>query len=383
MSEYTNAIEGHYFLSAILFLLTFFYWIYKASLQKASKKVHASNEKTMLDVIYLRLVFLILWFLTAFRGLSIGNDTIAYYEIYQTIQKYGVDPEREIEIGYQYFNAFLARIFPGSDAGFYLLLILSSSLLYWQIWKMIERKSPSFFLSIIVFFCLYYGTFQSMIRQEIAIAIVLSGVPFLEQKKPFRFALFVIAASFFHSSALVTLLFIIFYYYTFRWRWLVSGIVAATLISLFNIPQKLMLVLRLKTAYAVQTDNFSAVTVMLMLYTIYLGLNILLPKEERNWGQHGRSCEQVVHYGFLLWCMSAAIIFYIIAYSTAVMERMTLYFSLMSVIYVPEIIRRLKDQSTIFIISYVFTIMIWMYATIILLFRPEWNHIYPYSFFWS
>lgn len=118
MSEYTNAIEGHYFLSAILFLLTFFYWIYKASLQKASKKVHASNEKTMLDVIYLRLVFLILWFLTAFRGLSIGNDTIAYYEIYQTIQKYGVDPEREIEIGYQYFNAFLARIiFPGSDAG--------------------------------------------------------------------------------------------------------------------------------------------------------------------------------------------------------------------------------------------------------------------------
>lgn len=386
MSEYTNAVEGHYLLSATLLLLTFFYWCFKVSLQKANNRTHvlyAPNEKTILDMLYLRVVFFILWFLTAFRGLDVGNDTYTYYEIYRKIQREGVDPSNEyIEIGYQYLNSFLAGIFP-DDVGFYILLILSSTFLYWQIWKLIERKSPSFFLSIVVFFCLYYGTFQSMIRQEIAAAIVLSGFSFLEQKKWVRFFLLVLLASFFHSSVWVMLLFIPFYCLPFRWSFLPLGTVIVAFISLFNIPQRLMVLLQIKTDYAVETDNFIAVSVMIVLYAIYLAMNIMVPEENRNWSQSCQNDDEGVNYSFLLWCMTAAIFFYILAYSTAVMERMTLYFSLMSVIYVPEVIRRIKDSSTMFIISYVFTIMIWLYATVVLMFRPEWNHIYPHSFFWS
>lgn len=72
--------------------------------------------------------------------------------------------------------------------------------------KFIEKKSDNPFFSFVVYIALYYmyGTF--LLRQVIAIGIILFSIDYIENKKIIKFIMVVLIASLFHKTALIFLI---------------------------------------------------------------------------------------------------------------------------------------------------------------------------------
>jgi hypothetical protein len=65
------------------------------------------------------------------------------------------------------------------------------------------------------------------------------------------------------------------------------------------------------------------------------------------------------------------------------LDRISDYFMVFSLIYLPNCIKGIKNTRLKALIIYLVTVLFFMYVTLILIFRPEWNILYPYSFFFS
>src|SRR5699024_7747549 len=144
----------------------------------------------------------ILFFLSAFRDISIGTDTESYEGIFNRVLLGGQIVQ---EAGWYYFNKVVVLL--GGD--FRWVLILSSLLVITPIYRVSRRYSFNPCLSIFLFYSLYfYLQSFNIMRQIIAVSILLLFIPFLFDKKYFYFIICVCLASLFHTTALLALPFI-------------------------------------------------------------------------------------------------------------------------------------------------------------------------------
>src|SRR5699024_7439203 len=130
---------------------------------------------------HLTVSFLILFFLSAFRDISIGTDTESYEGIFNRVLLGGQIVQ---EAGWYYFNKVVVLL--GGD--FRWVLILSSLLVITPIYRVSRRYSFNPCLSIFLFYSLYfYLQSFNIMRQIIAVSILLLFIPFLFDKKYFYF----------------------------------------------------------------------------------------------------------------------------------------------------------------------------------------------------
>ena len=86
------------------------------------------------------------------------------------------------------------------------------------VWKMRERLSSVLFL--FSYYCFFYVTFFSMMRQGIAVAICIYSLVYFVNKNIWKFLLTVVIAYFFHNSAILMLLLIpIYYMKDLKWKY--------------------------------------------------------------------------------------------------------------------------------------------------------------------
>ena len=138
------------------------------------------NKKLELNKIILRVAFLVLGFMAAFRGMDITNDTSAYYRTYQEIAYNGFAGETRMEIGYVAFNVFLSHLFQDNLIGFHVLLFITSAFSYLALEQWIERHADSYGVCIIAFYFLSNQSFMSAIRQSVALGFILWALMALE-----------------------------------------------------------------------------------------------------------------------------------------------------------------------------------------------------------
>jgi hypothetical protein len=90
------------------------------------------------------------------------------------------------------------------------LLVVSlivNVLIFSTLYYYFENKKKSIALGFLVYYVVYFFWSMNIIRQMIAIAIILYGTRFLEKHKYIKFLLFVLLATSFHYSSVVSLLF--------------------------------------------------------------------------------------------------------------------------------------------------------------------------------
>ena len=88
------------------------------------------------------------------------------------------------------------------------------------VWKLREQLSSVLFL--FSYYCFFYVTSFSMMRQGIAVAICIYSLIFFVNKNLLKFLLTVAIAYFFHNSAILMLLLIpIYYMKDFKWKYFV------------------------------------------------------------------------------------------------------------------------------------------------------------------
>jgi len=109
---------------------------------------------------------------------------------------------------FEYGYGISVWIFKLLSSNYTLFLLLHAIIYYLLIFKSFQRYSTNLFLSLMLYYTLSMGIMGSN-RQLIALAICLYAIRFVIEKKPLLFFLFVVFASFFHTTALF---FVIYYF---------------------------------------------------------------------------------------------------------------------------------------------------------------------------
>ncbi|VUW96841.1 Uncharacterised protein [[Ruminococcus] torques] len=178
--------------------------------------IHANtNQRRRKRFVIVAFALMIL--LAGLRSPSVGIDLRQHYaRNFTIIASYAWSQLASFttpyEIGYCYYTKFLTLI--STDVQFY--IFVTSFIIYAAIGYFIYKESTDVVMSteLVILSCLYY-MFMNIIRQGMAVAIVLVGFVWLDYsrrnlKDYVKFAIMIILASTFHNSAILCMSIILF-----------------------------------------------------------------------------------------------------------------------------------------------------------------------------
>lgn len=143
--------------------------------------------------------------LLTFRGITVGSDTITYYNIFNWTSSINLFEAQQsnIEYGYLLLNRFIHFV----NGNFTLLLFVISLITIFGILQFIYNFSDNIFMSIIVFvgFTYYFMAFN-ISRQFLAIGIDLIASTYLIRGKKWKSLLLIIIAGLMHNAGYLYLI---------------------------------------------------------------------------------------------------------------------------------------------------------------------------------
>lgn len=344
------------------------------------------NNQKLGNKVYLFIAFAVLYIISTFRSSNIGNDTTEYFYMFQ---KFGqainvLELDTTIELGYVLFNKFLYSISPNPM----ILLAVTSAFVLGTVALFIYKNSPMAWLSIFLFinFRIYYFTLSG-IRQSIALAIILISYKFIKERKPIIFSLLIILASFFHASALI---FIIVYPLSkinfskvVMWLYLAVGIFFFITFNyfidiIFKIFPKYQVYLYSDYFENVRLASFVDFSIIFIIFIFGLMFkfnNLKLAERIKSNSNEEKN--------ILFTIISIAVIVTLIAINASIIKRAAFYFFIFVIIYIPITIKEIKNKKVRILVTYSILVLATLYNIIILVYRPEWQHVYPFEFFWN
>ena len=297
------------------------------------------DRKKLVTVVTLQF-FLIL----ALRDPSLGVDLVNYSTGYNYISSLGFTDmlsrlnflstaelvyPHEYESGYVVLNWLLGKI----GISFHAFLILHAAFCMVSFGVFIYRYSKLPWLSFAMLIAFSYFEYSfGILRQLLAIAVLLWAVPMIEKKgRWWAFFLLVLLAFTFHRTAIVfAVLYLARYVKVTRIVYLANAALWGLLIALtpliFNVFVTRILALLGKNTYAKFSFEWSNMTTLLLLFAVaaFFTLDFTSLKETRN---------SILCWGFLL-----TMPFQIFAMSNEVFGRMTLYYMILGIALIPNIL---------------------------------------------
>lgn len=312
---------------------------------------------------------LVLWAITAFRSIDMGNDTKVYVKYFNIFAREGINSQRTFEIGYQILNVIFSKI--SNDPHIFLIIMASIMYLFTGIY--IYKYSKNILVCTCLFFCTCFTLYFSMLRQGIAMIIALYAYQMMKKNRKIIAIILVLLAISFHTSAIV--MFLLFLKdKLFRKK---SIVVLMTLFFCFlsasGIFNKIFLaILPRYNHYFFGQYAFSGWLAVSYSLIRNLIIYILIDKNIKS-----DSNSSVVRMNFILLLMFTAF-----GYSVNLFTRAGEYFYLIAIVELVNIIQygtNMKNRkfwlATICIVSLIM-------FNVTLIYRPNWNHLYPYKF-WS
>lgn len=318
--------------------------------------------------------------MSAFKSSTIGNDTHEYIRIF----KLGEDvfkAETRYELGYLLFSQIIWKLFHNIQA----LFIVYSLLFYFSLGRFLFKYSSMPWISIFMFFAYtLFGFSMSALRQSLAIAILFWGFDFALQRKYVSFAFTIICASMFHVSAIFFSLcpLILRLKPTRRTLYLIVMFIIFGLVMFSNIQELFFKYLPYFGHYqngayyqgGVRLASiFQLLLSMLFLYISYSAYKGILEDE----------CSfEKLFLGKLIIIQLVVVALSILCLKVNILDRVVLYYSSFVMLLVPNSIALMPYEKRNFWGLMSLT-SVFIYTLIILMFRPEWNSVFPYSFCWN
>lgn len=185
-----------YYLALLICIILFYIVLYKILNTKHRKGI------------FLIISFLSMSLLSCFRDFSVGADTLQWVEFYTIYGSEGlkaVNFLQKHEPGYVLLNVILSWISPDPR----LLIIVSSLFINFSVCYFIGKHSRDPFLSVLFYICTkqFFGS-MCMVRQFLAMSIVLLAFNELLSRKYLRFSFAVLVSASFHYFAILNFLLI-------------------------------------------------------------------------------------------------------------------------------------------------------------------------------
>lgn len=155
---------------------------------------HSVGRKSSRKVYDFAILLLIVF--SALRNAFLYPDIANYCDFFQ----YGKTPLLEnFGTGYTILNQAVKLVFPS----FQVLLAIISVVVIGSYAKVIKDYSPSIWLSLLLYLLINYYPSFFILRQYIAIAIILLSLKYVIKREPIKFGLCAIIAFSFHATALL------------------------------------------------------------------------------------------------------------------------------------------------------------------------------------
>lgn len=345
------------------------------------------------------LMLIPLYILTAFRSVNVGTDTLTYYNAFNYIIHYSSILDAihysRMEAGYVVLN-YIVGSFGGS---FLTLQIIISSFIYISVFRFILNNSQNIGLSCFLFLTLrmFCGPMNT-VREWIAIAILLFAIHYICQRKFIRFLLMVIAASLFHFTALIFLVMYPLYaikrmsvisigaffascvvvilgntFFSFIFntigryegylntQYFAGGINIATVISIFVTAVFMVL------AYCTKTIE---------LFDRRL---VSVKWKGNSFIKEGNS--ETDKLFSIMMVLYTSLIF--VGIVSTIMSRVASYFIVSILIVIPHALNNIKNKSVSFIVMILIASICVVYFYLVLRYRPGWNGINNFSWYFQ
>ncbi len=344
-------------------------------------------SKRKLSVICLLPAFVI----TAFRDLSVGSDTINYARIFNRITSYNSFFEaceyERIESGYVALNYILGCM--GLD--YYQFQFLVSLFIYVSYFYFISKYSKNVGLSCFVFLTLrfMFGP-MNVVRMYMAVATLLYSLPFIQKKKFIPFFLCVLFAMLFHKTAFVFILLYPLAQIEVRKKIVLPVIAVAGIIAI----RGKMFFLYLTNALGLYenylnkdqfvTDGKIAIYVMLAINVCFALFIWYIEQNEIDHGPLKIKTEKDISVSQI--CKASILIILvlsIIGLCNTIMGRITGYFAFCWLVMIPMVFSLIKDKAKAFVFYIIVAASLFVQFQITMIYRPNWNCVEPYQFFFG
>lgn len=362
----------------LYYLLSFFMFIMLLFGLRADSEIVATTTGKIKEVIAYRnnlfahlcsiIFFLIFWFLTAFRSINIGNDTKVYIYYFNIFNSVGLDFSRTFEPGYQILNAIIGKL----SLDPHIFLIMIAAILYLGTGVYLHRYSKNILISLVLFFCCCFSLYTSMFRQGIAMVLVLFAYQLLKQRRRARAFVLILLAMTFHISAGLALLLFLVDKIQLSIRMVVVFTMVISILAGTGILNNFLMILVPKYAHYFDSQysgsGWLAVTYEVIRNLIWF---LLVSKAIRD---KSSMENRLVITNFMLLLMMSSL-----GYSVNLFTRASQYFLLIALVELPNTLYIHKLANKRLWLFAICSVMIIMFL-LVLLYRPDWNHIYPYEF---
>lgn len=318
---------------------------------------------------FVGLTLLFLWILTAFRSENIGNDTQNYIYYFKDYAEKGMDPSRRFEMGYQWLSVTIAAITDDP----HVFLIIIASILYVGMSICMYKNSKNLLVSLCLFFCICFSLFASMFRQGIAMMIVMFGYYQLKKGNKIKAAAIFLVAMLFHQTAIIC--FALFLNTKlFKKKWLVLGISAViSVLAISGILNSVLVSIIPQYAHYFKgqyvSSGWLAVSYELVRNLVFYLIACKAVNEDDRSSRLG-----LTNMSMLLLCGT-------FGYVVNLFTRAGQYFLLIAICEIPNLLYSENIKRKKILTFSICSVMLLMFI-LILIFRPSWNHLYPYEF-WS
>lgn len=187
-------------------ILTFLLYTGTASLSAIMFEKACNGRRKKIKKIWLILAIAIPSLIAGMRSGSVGSDTAMYIQEYYSPGSYifGTGFTRTFEIGFRLLRDGLSAIHMPHQVYLFIIQAMTLSFLFAAAYE--ERKEAS--IKLIMFVYMFDSYFQSlnMMRQALAVAIVIYSYTQIVRDRYIRGVLLIVLASLFHQTAIVCLL---------------------------------------------------------------------------------------------------------------------------------------------------------------------------------
>ena len=337
------------------------------------------STKKIGKVGFVIICFIELSFIAGFRSWNIGNDTNNYIQAFMLSTSFPELMKTHMEYGYLLYNRTLAHFTLNPQ----MLLITTSIFIIGSWLYTIYKYSSSILLSTLLFVILEFSTTLTMIRQEMAICIILLSFPLIIKRQFFPFLVVCFLASTMHSSAIIAIGIYFLYNLPFKRRYIMLAVCGTVLSFVFLAPiiehiisimgryesykGNILLGSEAKVASVMKTAIQLAIMTFCCLSYKYQYRFLSNPLQSR------------IKVSFLLWCSVIAACLQFISIRGTVMERLVIYVSAFNFISIPYFVRTYWPSARIIIFMCLLICFI-AYKSIVFVYRPEWNYVLPFEF---
>lgn len=319
--------------------------------------------------IYIVVISIQLFCILALRGFTVGVDLDNYIAYYKIIGQMPLTANfMGIEKGYVLYNSILGHL--SSDPRFF--FVITSAALVVGISKFIYDYSKIPWLSYFLFITLgFYAIDFGLLRQALAIIIVINGFKYVENGKFWKFGMCIVLATLFHSTAS----FCILIYFLRYLKFTIPNILAMLVCSGFiYISRRQIISFFLPFAsndYSQLLISGEGYGMLLMLSTITI-LSIVFGK---------KLIVEESRITFQFYVLLTGIVLQLLAAGFSLFSRIVFYFSIIIIAFIPEIIEGQEDKKLKWIATFcVVGLCLFFYIYGL---NSDGNTLVPYLFMWE